>query len=161
MPESIKRDWWMAAGFSGLVCGLIGPLIGLVIFSGWELIRNRAASPVRFIAYWPFAVMLFGVPGFILGGCGGLMLKLFAAKCRSINGVIALGAVLGLALGSAVPLAYNVHEYIVNCWNWDGWNGPAWFIALGAASGAVCGVIMAWLLRSRRLLDLSALPTRI
>ena len=158
MRASTKRDWWMAAGFSGFVCGLFGPLIGLIILSGWDLIRNKPGSPVPLVGYWPFAVTLFGVPGFILGCCDGLLLKLLAARCHSRKGVVALGAILGLALGSAVPLAFSVHEYVANHWNWNGWNWPLAYTALGAASGAVCGVIMAWLLRSRRLLDSAQIP---
>jgi hypothetical protein len=156
-----KRDWWMAAGLSGFVCGLFGPLVGLAILSGWDLIRNGAVFPVHLLASWRFAVTLFGMPGFILGGFGGLLLKSLAAKCRSTNGVIAVGASIGLALGSAVPLAFCVYEQIVNRWSWNSWNWPLGYIALGAASGAVCGVIMIWLLRSGRLLALPVLPSHI
>lgn len=137
------------------MCGVFGPLIGSIIVFGYSALTNdRPSSFGEFIKLlswlfsftWLFAVTLFGVPGFVLGCCGGLLLKLLAAKCRSGTSVVVLGAILGLVLGSVVPLPLNGY----------GFNLPLAYIPLGAASGAACGVILTWLLRSRRLLDLSA-----
>lgn len=154
-----KRAWWTAAGLSGLMCGVFGPLVGLIIVFGYATLTNDkprsfgdfASSLLPLLTSgWLTAVMIFGVPGFVLGCCGGVLLKLLAAKCLSGRSFVVFGAVLGLVLGSAVPLL----PYIV-----PGWNLPLAYIPLGAASGAALGVIMTWLLRSTGLLDLSARPS--
>jgi len=166
MVKSDRRAWWIAAGLSGLISGIFGPLIGSIIVFGADLVHHRTSSLgdlfksllELFGGAWLFAVILFGLPGFIFGCCGGLLLKLFAAKCRSGKGVIVLGAILGLALGSAAPLSLMVYGLVGYGYSWS---LPIGYIPLGAVSGAACGVVMTWLLRSRRLLELSAHQTNI
>jgi hypothetical protein len=165
MMKSDRRAWWIAAGLSGLICGLVGPLIGFIVPFVAALPSYRsgdiASSFGGFLLFvglmWLFAVKIFGLPGFILGCCGGLLLKWLAAKCRSEKGVIGVGAVLGLALGSAVnwPLvAIGVYDR-TKVDSYTALQSFKGYTLLGALSGMVCGILMAWLLRSRGLIRLS------
>ena len=152
-----KREWWMAAGLSGVICGLLGPQIGVVALFLW----TSVLSVILHMGPYPglhevllslgimsvYAEVAFGIPGFVLGCCGGLLLKAVATKQRSIKDVSKRGMIVGLVLGSVVPSWLLVT---------DGWKTVGVLAILGAFSGVVCGLVMTWLLRSRRLLNLSA-----
>lgn len=147
----------MAAGLGGLICGLLGPLVGLVVFAVANLRGGNSYTGLSDLLLsigimWLYAEIAFGVPGFILGCCGGLLLRVLAARCRSIKNLIMVGIIVGLALGSAVPLWVVAYE-----WKVFGFTANyVRLMLLGAFSGVVCGLVMTWLLRSRRLLHLSA-----
>jgi hypothetical protein len=91
--------------------------------------------------------MFFGVPGFLLGCCGGLLLRYLSARCRFVKSFVVRGAIAGLAMGSAVPLPFIVLQEV-----------RIGFLAVRAFSGLVCALLTMWLLLATRLVKLTGAP---
>jgi len=151
MEGSNKRYSWIAAVLSGLVCGLLGPLIGVVVVLVPGVVNGTSSAGTRellqaVVGMWPYAEMMFGVPGFVFGCCGGLLLKTLVSRSPSTKAIIFRAVLLGLALGAAVPF-----------WLLDkSWKLAGAYALLGAFSGIICALLVLWLLCSIRLLDLTA-----
>jgi len=160
MANSSKREWWITAALGGAICGIFGPLLGVVVFFLWAAAVSAVlhlGSPDSHELLQSIGIVslsaeiMFGVPGLVLGCCGGLVLKLLAARRPSAN-LMKMGITLGVGLGSLVPLWLLVLFW--KLWKTlDDFIFLGIYVLLGAFIGMLCGIVLTRLLRSRRLLE--------
>jgi hypothetical protein len=137
-----------AAVTGSLVCGLLGPTIGMLESFAFEAAHQHSARQVLSALgvlplVWPVAVMVMGPGAFVLGGVGALVIQFMSARIRSTRLVLLQAVVLGLVLGTTVPLTVLGASRNKNFTS---------LMPLGAATGLVCGALVFWLLRRMRLL---------
>lgn len=147
-------DRWRAALVGAVISGLVGPGVALLGMACWQVThhpREGATIIVSLPVMWIFAVLPVGPAAFVLGGGGGVLLQSLAARCRSMKTLIVQTAALGSVLGTTVPFISAT----------AGWGPTGNFtenvvslLPLAAPTGMICGLMVLWLLRRRRLLHL-------
>jgi hypothetical protein len=156
MTGLLERHKWKAALIGALISSLVGPGVPLLVMACVAVrhsssIREAASIIFNLPVWWICPLIPVGPPAFVLGGAGGVLLQNLAARSRSMKIVITQAAVLGLVLGSLVPFCsaalgwgptYNFKENVIGG------------LPVSAATGVVCALVVLWLLRRWRLLQL-------
>ncbi len=129
-----------AALTGGVVCGMVGPLIGVAIAA----LRDRGWPVADLLFGWFVAVLAYGLPGFVLGAVGAHVLRYRSARVR-FSRVMYEALAIGVAFGALVPFG-----------SWMlGWGGRESIVELlptALIAGVSCSVIVALLLRNWNLL---------
>ncbi len=149
MSEQPKAEWWKAGLAGGVIFGLLGPLIVVTL----NLIRadvegfHSRLTDVPYI--WLPAVVLLGLPAFVLGcGCGTLV-KALSLKCSTMKIAVMPTAALGFALG-AVPFG------VLDLVDRNGAPGVVWANTACGVAGIMCALLVLLLLDRRGLLRFRA-----
>lgn len=156
------NEKWKAALTGATVCGFLGPGMALLLLE-FQITRITRLSFREILAIlfvvlrgWIFASVAVGPAAFVFGGVGGLLLQRLARNCRSMKRAIVPAAMLGLVLGSAVPVvtfvavfwgtatkdpSYNLRKDIVDA------------LPVAALTGVICSLLLLCLFHATRLLD--------
>lgn len=152
MAQFKRRLGASAAG--AVICSLLGPCMGALAiaaiteFSVRDVISWLKVLPFTFL----LAVMSFGPVAFIVGAVAAVIVQLMSARARAAKTLFLQTCVLGLILGSIVPLLVDL-VYAA----FEGGRNKSFEIRLmplGAGSGLVCAAVVFSLLRRMGLLCL-------
>lgn len=143
--------WLRAALIGAIICSAVGPALGAVIVvfplatikqaSARDALITIAALPV----YWIFAVIPTGPAGFIFGALGASWIRFRSRAVHASTRLQLESAFLGAVLGGTVPITTLV-------WGWGPRENVLSAVPAGAASGLICGLLVAHTLRKRGLL---------
>ena len=158
MPNQRKPSRVKAALTGAFLCALLGPTLGAVAIITSEMVHDheysgRAAASTLSVLPWvlPVAVLLVGPGAFVLGGLGALVIQFMSTRVRSAKALVLQTIVLGLLLGSAVPVVVDLVYAAFG--GGRNKNFETGLLPLGAVTGLVCAAIVYWLLRRMRLLS--------
>ena len=138
-----RRSWgWLRAALVGIgICGLIGPVLPLLVTLPAEAFNQKssilnALSALRFIPYVSlFAVVAVGPAGALLGALGALWIRHRSRKL-DFRHLLLETALAGLMLGALVPLpmfvAYTNQDLM----------SLITLVLMGAGSGISCASLV-------------------
>jgi len=109
--------------------------------SAGNTLTTLAALPIA----WVFAVIPMGPGGCVFGALGASWIRFRSRSLRASKRLLLESALLGTALGGAVPLSALV-------WGWGPRENVLSVVPAGAASGLVCAFLVVRALRKRDLL---------
>jgi hypothetical protein len=142
---------WIGTIFVGaIICGLIGPAIGLIAFipfagvsrlSAHDTLTTLASFPI----WWVFAIIPMGPVGSIFGGLGASWIRFRSRTLHASGRLLFESTSLGTVLGAAAPIValaggWGPHQNILR------------LIPVGAVSGLICGALVERALRKLHLL---------
>lgn len=126
-----------------ILCGsAVNCLTAIVSISSfltvWSVLHSRDLKDVAMFPWWIWAVTLFAGPFSVIAGLIGMSVLTRVRLHRpSIRGYLVEATALGSLLGAFYPaVAYALHLTGFATWG---------FLALGAGSGAICGLIVGYL----------------
>ena len=151
VPRAHVPAAWLRALFLGaIVCGLIGPVLPLIVFIPFTAIRQTpardalstlAALPIA----WIFAIIPMGPAGCVFGALGASWIRFRSRSLHASRRLVLESALLGTVLGGLVPISGLV-------WGWGPLEDALPLVPEGAASGLVCAFLVVLALRKRGLL---------
>ena len=133
------------------ICGLIGPLLPLLVWMPVDALHDHlsvldALKGLGLTFYvWPFAVLMMGPAGALLGVVGALWIR-FRSRKLNPKRLWIEAALAGLLLGIAVPLSTYI---LAKSPDPDSFT---MFIPMGIGSGTACGLLAFLTLRRLGLL---------
>lgn len=143
---------WVRTALVGIgICGLIGPLLPVLVWMPVEIFRDRHSildalkALVLSFYMWPFAVIFMGPPGALFGAFGALWIR-FRSRKLNPKQLWMEAALAGLLLGIAVPLSMYI---LAKSPDRDSFT---MFIPMGIGSGTACGLLAFLTLRRLGLL---------
>ena len=155
MAHQAEGKWWQATLLGGAVCGLLGPLVGGILFillspkpDGWSW-RGVFEIIAYFPLIWMYGIRFVGLPAAVLGCVCGVLLNSISAKCGSMRSAIIAAVGLGLVLGTAVPFGFGITFRFAHVQTNFAMCGS------GAIAGLMCGLLMLWLFHQSGWLHLS------
>ena len=138
-----------AALLGGLICALLGtgaPALVLGVFNAVEAHHPWRDLLFGVAMFWLGGLFIIGPVGFVAGAIGGPLLDYFASSARTWRAAILLAAVLGLLFGTLVGIVFSIR--MVGIYSLIIWP----HVVAGTVSGVVCGMVVLWALRRRKLL---------
>jgi hypothetical protein len=152
-PERLASLFTAMIGMG--ICGLIGPLLPLLVTIPVNAFRERlsvrdAMSALAVLPYvWPVAVIFMGPAGAILGAFGAMWIRLRSRTQNSRRLLLETG-LAGLVLGTIVPLSM-VLLFLFQGSRPD-WGSLKTFIVMGGSSGIASAVLVFLTMRRFSLL---------
>jgi hypothetical protein len=142
---------WFRASFVGaIICGLIGPGLGLIAFIPFTAIRHVSARDALMTlaalpAWWIFAIIPMGPTGCVLGALGASWIRFRSRSLHASRRLLLESALLGTVLGGVVPIS-------TLAWGWGPRENVLRLVPVGAASGLICAFLTVSALRKLSLL---------
>jgi hypothetical protein len=153
------NEKWKAALTGAAISGLFGPGAALLLLE-FQMHRPssfRQAAVMTVLVLkgdWIFAVIAVGPAAFVLGGVCGVLLQGLVRRVHSMKVALAQAAVLGLVLGSVVPVvtffiasffgprdsSYSLKQDIFSA------------LPVAALTGIICALLLLWLFHATQLL---------
>jgi len=84
--------------------------------------------------------------GFVAGVIGAPLVDYLASRARTWRAAVLVAAVLGLLFGTLVGIVFSIR--MVGVYSPISWS----HVLTGTFSGAVCGMVVLWILRRGKLL---------
>jgi uncharacterized membrane protein YeaQ/YmgE (transglycosylase-associated protein family) len=154
MSRMFKAKWKCALIGAG-ICGIVGPVIAVILLDLF-LIRPpsvRAASRMIF-EEWVIASVGFSPPALLLGAVGAVVLQRLNQQGRPMKVALLQTAVLGLILGSAVPVIFEfVFDAIMRPREYSSKSDLLTLLPIAAVTGTICELLVFWQLRRTNLID--------
>ena len=139
------------------ICGILGPAIALALFNiemGAFSIRQCITLVYLVLKEWIFAAAAIGPEAFVLGAAAGCLLQSVADRCRSMKATLVAAAMIGVALGSAVPTAALLIAY-KSSGPREGYSLKGEMrssLPVAATTGVICAFLVLWVLHRMHLL---------
>jgi hypothetical protein len=122
------------ASLVGLLCGLfVGPFVGsfeVALFASFSEPQNRSAVLFFPLTLYPFAILMFGLPGALGDAVSGWTVQAIAPKLKSRSQIIALSALIGTVLASIAVETLDVLRLQID----------RGFMLLAGSSGLLTGI---------------------
>jgi hypothetical protein len=147
---NLAASWLRAISVGAIICGLIGPALGLVAFvpvaamrhlSAHDTLSTLATLPVL----WLFAIVPMGPIGGIFGALGASWIRFRSLTLHASRRLLLESAALGTVLGAAAPI-------VALACGWGPRENILRLIPVGAISGLICGALVERALRKLHLL---------
>jgi len=140
--REIKRAWLRAVLVGIGICGLVGPMLPLLvtfpiaIFNERPLGRSTLSSLGIFPIAWLAAVFVVGPAGAVLGALGALWIR-FRSRNIGFKQLLFETALAGLGFGTLAPL-----PLLALGTNHSDLSSFKGYILMGCASGIVCALLV-------------------
>lgn len=152
-PVGQTRVMCKAALLGGLLCALLGtgaPAIVLGVLNTVDAHHPWSDLPFGVAMFWLGGLFIIGPVGFVAGAIGTPLVNYFASRARTWRAAVSLAAVLGLLFGTLVGIVFSIR--MVGIYSPIIWS----HVATGTLSGVVCGMVVLWALKRRKLRVFSA-----